>query len=341
MLIDIFLKTGRAFLGCKYPIMCGAMTWVSDPKLVSTIGNAGGFGLLAGGNTPVDIFEEQIIETLELTDKPFGVNLITLAPVYEGQLELVCKLGCQFVVFAGSIPKKSEIEKAKRCGARVICFAPTAPLAHNLIERGADALILEGSEAGGHIGPVALSVLIQQILFEVDTVPIFIAGGIATGRMMAHLLMMGAAGIQMGTRFIMAEECAAHPKFKETFRKAKAKDAMATPQFDSRLPVIPVRALKNEGSIEFAKLQLELLSKLDNGLIDRYEAQYRAEEFWAGALRQAVIEGDVTRGSLMAGQSVGLADKIQPLAEIISEVINDAESELHRLKGIFNSQDSS
>jgi enoyl-[acyl-carrier protein] reductase II len=340
MLIDRFFETGREFLGCQYPIMCGAMTWVSDPKLVSTIGNAGGFGLLAGGNTPVDIFEQQIVETQELTDRPFGVNLITLAPVYNDQLALVCKLGCQFVVFAGSIPKKSEIEKAKRCGARVICFASTAPLAHSLIERGADALILEGSEAGGHIGPVALSVLIQQILFNVDSVPIFIAGGIATGRMMAHLLMMGAAGIQMGTRFIMAKECMAHAKFKETFRKAKAKDAMATPQFDSRLPVIPVRALKNEGSIEFAKLQLELLSKLDNNLIDRHEAQYKVEEFWAGALRQAVIEGDVARGSLMAGQSVGLVDKIQPLNEIIDEMVTDAESELQRLKGIFNRHDA-
>jgi enoyl-[acyl-carrier protein] reductase II len=320
--------------------MCGAMTWVSDPKLVSTIGNAGGFGLLAGGNTPIDIFEEQIIETQELTDKPFGVNLITLAPVYESQLELVCKLGCPFVVFAGSIPKKSEIEKAKRCGAKVICFASTAPLAHSLIDRGADGLILEGSEAGGHIGPVALSVLIQQILFSVDSVPIFIAGGIATGRMMAHLLMMGAAGIQMGTRFIMAEECVAHVKFKETFRKAKAKDAMATPQFDSRLPVIPVRALKNEGTNKFAKLQLELLSKLDTNRIDRHEAQYKVEEFWVGALRQAVIDGDVAGGSLMAGQSVGLVDKIQPLNEIIGEMVNDAESELQRLRGIFNQEDA-
>ena len=340
MLIDIFFEKGKAFLGCKYPIMCGAMTWVSDPKLVSTIGNAGGFGLLAGGNTPVDIFEKQIIETQELTDKPFGVNLITLAPVYESQLELVCKLGCPFVVFAGSIPKKSEIEKAKRCGARVICFASTAPLAHSLIDRGADGLILEGSEAGGHIGPVALSVLIQQILFSVDSVPIFIAGGIATGRMMAHLLMMGAAGIQMGTRFIMAEECVAHVKFKETFRKAKAKDAMATPQFDSRLPVIPVRALKNEGTNKFAKLQLELLSKLDTNRIDRHEAQYKVEEFWVGALRQAVIDGDVAGGSLMAGQSVGLVDKIQPLNEIIDEMVTDAESELQRLRGIFNQEDA-
>jgi enoyl-[acyl-carrier protein] reductase II len=208
-------------------------------------------------------------------------------------------------------------------------------LARNLIKRGADALILEGLEAGGHIGPVALSVLIQQILFKVDIIPIFVAGGIATGRMMAHLLMMGAAGIQMGTRFVMAEECPAHPDFKEAFRRAKSKDAVASPQFDSRLPVIPVRALKNEGTIEFAKLQLELLHKLDQKQINRLEAQFKVEAFWAGALRNAVIDGDVAKGSLMAGQSVGLVDRIQPLKEIIEELITDAETELQRLKSIL------
>jgi enoyl-[acyl-carrier protein] reductase II len=134
----------------------------------------------------------------------------------------------------------------------------------------------------------------------------------------------------------MAEECIAHSKFKETFRKAKAKDAVATPQFDSRLPVIPVRALKNEGSVEFAKLQLELLNKLDNNLLDKQEAQFRVEEFWAGALRSAVIDGDTGRGSLMAGQSVGLVDKVQPLKEIMEEMVSQAESEMQRLKGIFD-----
>ncbi len=191
MLIDRFLEKGRVFLGSQYPIMCGAMTWVSDPKLVSAVGNAGGFGLLAGGNTPPEIFEEQVKETRELSDNPFGVNLITLAPVYQDQLDLVCQLNLEMVAFAGGIPRKDEIAKAKQCGAKVICFASTGPLALQLIKRGADALMLEGSEAGGHIGPVALSVLIQQILFEVEDVPIFIDGGIATGRMMAHLLMMG------------------------------------------------------------------------------------------------------------------------------------------------------
>lgn len=315
--------------------MCGAMTWVSDPGLVSAVGNAGGFGLLAGGNTPADILRQQIEETRRKTDQPFGVNMITLAPAYREHLNLVCDMGLDFIVFAGGIPRKNDIKQAKACGGRAICFASTAPLALSLIDRGADALILEGSEAGGHIGPVALSVLIQQILFEVDSVPIFVAGGIATGRMMAHLLMMGAAGIQMGTRFIMSEECKAHPNFKEAFRKAKAKDAMATPSFDSRLPVIPVRALKNEGTIEFAKLQIELLHKLDNGLLDRKLALYAVENFWVGALKNAVIDGDVTKGSLMAGQSVGLADEVKPLRGIIDEMIEDAEAELQRLKEII------
>ncbi len=336
MLIDRFFENGRTFLGSEYPIMCGAMTWVSDPRLVSAVGNAGGFGLLAGGNAPVDIFAQQIDETRRLSDKPFGVNLITLAPVYRQQLDMVCDKGCPLVVFAGGIPKKREIAQVKAAGARVMCFAPTAPLAHKLIDRGADALMLEGSEAGGHIGPVALSILLQQILFQVDEVPVFIAGGIATGRMMAHLLMMGAAGVQMGTRFVMSEECIAHPRFKEVFQKARARDAVATPQFDSRLPVIPVRALKNEGTSSFSKLQLELLKRLDSGEIDREEAQYEVERFWVGALRKAAIDGDVEGGSLMAGQSVGLVEKVMPLREIIEEMVRAAEAELQRLKTLFD-----
>jgi enoyl-[acyl-carrier protein] reductase II len=332
MLIDQFFDAGRNFLGCTYPIMCGAMTWVSDPKLVTAVGKAGGFGLLAGGNAPVEVLKEQVETTRRMSDNPFGVNIITLAPVYHDQLNMICDLGCRYIVFAGGIPKKKEIEQAKSSGAKVICFAPTGLLAMQLIDRGVDALMLEGSEAGGHIGPVTLSILLQQILFKVGNVPVFIAGGIATGRMMAHLLLMGAAGIQMGTRFVMAEECIAHPNFKEAFKKAKARDAMATPQFDSRLPIIPVRSLKNSGTLEFAKLQLELLYKLDNQLMDRHEAQYEAERFWVGALKKAVIDGDVEKGSLMAGQSVGLVDKVMPLRDIMEEFIRDGEAELCRIK---------
>jgi enoyl-[acyl-carrier protein] reductase II len=335
-IIDRFLERGRKFLGSRYPVMCGAMTWISDPGLVSSVCNAGGFGLLAGGNAPQDILRSQIELTRELTACPFGVNVITLAPNYPEHLKLACDLGCEFVVFAGGIPKKNEIQQAKACGARTICFASTEPLAMSLIERGADALMLEGSEAGGHIGPVSLSVLIQQILFRVDHVPVFIAGGIATGRMMAHLLMMGAAGIQMGTRFVLSEECAAHPNFKKAFKRAKARDAVATPQFDSRLPVIPVRALKNEGTAEFGKLQMELLRKLDENLITREEAQFEVERFWVGALRRAAVDGDVVKGSLMAGQSVGLVKEIKPLKAIIDEIVTEAEAEMQRIKGLFD-----
>ncbi len=336
MLLNKFLEKGRTFLGCDLPIMCGAMTWVSDDKLVAALGEAGGFGFLAGGNMPVDLFAKEIQATRVRTNKPFGVNLITLAPVFKEQVHLVCELGCEIVAFAGGIPREGEIKQVQEAGAKVICFAPTAPLALRLIKMGTDAIMLEGSEAGGHIGPVSLSVLLQQILFKVDSVPIFVAGGIATGRMMAHLLMMGASGIQMGTRFVMSNECKAHPHFKKAFRKAKAKDAVATPQFDSRLPVIPVRALKNRGTATFGKLQLELMEKLENKHMAPLEAQFEVENFWAGALRNAVIDGDVKGGSLMAGQSVGLVDSIIPIREIIAEMTTDAEAELNRLKRLFN-----
>jgi enoyl-[acyl-carrier protein] reductase II len=336
MLIDTFLRRGQEFLGCRYPIMCGAMTWISDYRLVGTIGNADGFGFLAGGNTPVKALEKEITAVRERSNKPFGVNLITVSPIYKDQLNMVCDMKCDIIMFAGSIPREPEIQKAQDSGAKIICFAPTAPLAMRLIKMGTDALMLEGSEAGGHIGPVTLSVLLQEVLFKIDSVPIFVAGGIATGRMMAHLLMMGAAGIQMGTRFVMSDECKAHPDFKETFRKAKAKDAVATPQFDSRLPVIPVRALKNKGTTKFGKLQLEVIDRLDRGTIDPQQAQFEVENFWAGALREAAIEGKVHSGSLMAGQSVGLADKVMPIREIIAELIQDAETELQRLHAVFD-----
>ena len=332
MLIDPFLEKGQAFLGCRYPITCGAMTWISDYKLVGDVGEAGGFGFLACGAMPVDLLEQEIHRLREYSDKPFGINLITVSPIYKEQLRLACGMACDIIMFAGSIPREPEIRQAQDAGAKVICFAPTAPLALRLIKMGTDALMLEGSEAGGHIGPVSLTVLLQQILFKVEEVPIFTAGGIATGRMMAHLLMMGAAGIQMGTRFVMSDECKAHPSFKETFRRAKARDAVATPQFDSRLPVIPVRALKNKSTQDFGKLQLSIMQKLKDETIDIEQAQFEVENFWAGALKRAAIDGDVEQGSLMAGQSVGLADKIISIKGIIDELVNDAEAELQNLK---------
>jgi enoyl-[acyl-carrier protein] reductase II len=236
-------------------------------------------------------------------------------------------------VFAGSFPKEKEVETAKATGAKVLCFASTISIAERMIKFGADAIILEGSEAGGHIGHVSSVVLMQQVLFRfADQLPVFCAGGIGTGKMIAHTLLMGAAGVQLGTRFVMTEECNVHQNFKDAFARANARDAVSTPQFDSRLPVVAVRALRNKGTDEFGKLQLALLKKLEAGEIHRQEAQEQVEKFWIGALRKAAIEGDVAMGSLMAGQSVGLVDKIMPIKELVAELLTDAEAELAQVR---------
>ena len=196
-----------------------------------------------------------------------------------------------------------------------------------MLDYGADGLILEGSEAGGHIGHVSTVVLLQEILFQFgEQVPIFVAGGIGTGKLIAHLGLMGAAGAQMGTRFVMAEECRAHQRFKDVFIKARAREAISTPQYSNKLPVVAVRALANQAMSTFGELQLELLRKLQAGEIGRQEAQYEVEHFWVGSLREAAVEGNVEKGSLMAGQSVGLCQKVQPLREILEELVHDIDA---------------
>jgi enoyl-[acyl-carrier protein] reductase II len=239
------------------------------------------------------------------------------------------------VIFAGSFPRKTEIQVAKEAGARVLCFASTESIAARMIKSGADALILEGMEAGGHVGRVTLAILLQQVLFEVSDVPVFVAGGVATGRMCAHLLLMGASGVQLGTRFAVARESPAHPDFKKAFIRARARDAVATPQFDSRLPVVAVRALRNDATTDFSKLQLELMSQLDSGTLTREDAQNRVEEFWMGSLRSAVIDGEISRGSMMAGQSVGLVSAEMTVQEIIDELVRDTEAELKRVRKLI------
>ncbi|MDD3119294.1 MAG: nitronate monooxygenase [Victivallales bacterium] len=335
--IKKLMQKGSDFLQCQYPIICGAMTWVTEPKLASAVCNAGGFASLAGGNAPPEILKQQVEEMRRRTDRPFGVNLITIAPNYHQHLELLHELKVPYVIFAGSFPKQNEIETAKKAGAKVMCFASTLSIAKRMIRYGADAIILEGMEAGGHIGHVSLTVLLQQVLFEVrDTIPVFVAGGIATGKMLAHVLMMGAAGVQLGTRFVMTSECCVHDKFKETFRRADARDAVSTPQYDSKLPVVAVRALRNKGTDDFGKLQLSLLKKLAAGEIHREEAQMEVERFWIGALRRAAIEGDVENGSMMAGQSVGLVNKVSSVEELIQELLDDAAEEIITIKEKIN-----
>lgn len=334
--LDKMMQRGREFLNCRYPIICGAMTWVSEPHLASAVCNAGGFACLAGGNAPADILRGQIEEMRRLTNGSFAVNLITIAPNYKSHLDMICGMKLPFIIFAGSFPKQDEVEKAKASGAKVMCFASTLSIAQRMLRYGADAIILEGNEAGGHIGHVSAMVLLQQVLFECrDSVPVFMAGGIATGKMMAHVMMMGAAGVQLGTRFVMTEECRAHENFKKAFKQANARDAVSTPQYDSKLPVVAVRALRNKGMNNFGKLQLDLLKQLEAGEIHREQAQEEVEKYWIGALRRAVVDGDIENGSMMAGQSVGLVDKIMSVNGMIQELIDEAGEEIKRVKSIL------
>ncbi len=323
--LDRIWSRGKNFLGTELPIMCGAMTWISDPKLVSNMSNLGAFGVLAAGNMPPEMFEQQVKETCTLTDSPFAGNVITLAPNYQDHLDILCEQKVSHIVFAGSLPRGAEVQKAKDSGAKTLCFASTSSIAKRMIRFGADALILEGSEAGGHIGHVSTIVLLQEILFNFPDVPIFVAGGIATGRMIAHLGLMGAAGAQMGTRFVLSEECNAHANFKDVFARARAREAISTPQYSANLPVVSVRALNNHAMNHFGELQLELLEKLKDGSLNRTDAQYKVEEYWIGSLRNAAVDGDVEHGSLMAGQSVGMVDKVQPLRDILQDIVNEAD----------------
>lgn len=335
-LFDRITESGREFLGVRYPFICGAMTWVSDPKLVAAVSNAGGFASLAGGNAPAKDLERQIEETRRLTGKPFGVNLITIAPAYREHLVLASRLKVPVVIFAGNFPRRAEVETAKAAGSRVLCFASTKSIARKMLDYGADGLILEGMEAGGHVGHVTLTVLLQQVLFEISDVPVFVAGGVATGRMCAHLFLMGAAGVQMGTRFAVARESCAHPKFKKAFLRAQARYAISTPQFDSRLPVVAVRALHNLATDDFKDLQINLIRKMDRGEMDREAAQEAVERFWMGRLRAAVVDGDTEHGSLMAGQSVGLVNCELTVEEIMDELVGETEKELRRIRALLS-----
>lgn len=330
--LDGLWQTGREFLGVRYPILCGAMTWISDSTLVKAVGREGGFGCLAAGNMPGEMLAAEIERCGDSASTPFAVNLVTIAPNFPAHKEAVLASKAPVVIFAGNFPKRKDVAQMKEAGKKVVSFASTDSIAEQMVRFGVDALILEGSEAGGHIGHVSLMILLQQVLFKDPGVPVFVAGGIATGRMILHLLLMGAAGVQMGTRFVMSEECNAHPNFKARFARARAREAMSTPEYDKRLPIVAVRALKNKSSEEFSRLQFELLKQLDAGAISHTEAQYQVESFWMGGLRKAAIDGDVEHGSCMAGQSVGLVDKVQPMQAVFAELIRDAEAELASVK---------
>ena len=325
------MRRGRDFLGSEHAILCGAMSWVSERHLVSAISEAGGFGVIACGAMTPELLDAEITATAALTAKPFGVNLITMHPQLFELIEVCVRHRVSHVVLAGGIPPKGSIEAIAANGAKVICFSPTIALGKKLLRSGADALVIEGSEAGGHIGPVSTSVLAQGILPALaEEHLVFVAGGIGRGEAIAGYLEMGACGVQLGTRFACATESIAHPAFKKAFFRASARDAVASVQVDPRLPVIPVRALKNKGAELFTAKQLEVARALDEDGIAMGEAQLQIEHYWAGALRRAVIDGDIEHGSLMAGQSVGMVTQEEPVAEIIASLMAQSEVALAR-----------
>ncbi len=328
------MARGTAFLGSEVAILCGAMSWVSERNLVAAMSNAGGFGVIACGAMTPALLDTEIAATKALTDKPFGVNLITMHPGLFDLIAVCAKHRVGHVVLAGGLPPKGSIEAIKETGAKLIAFTPALALAKKLIRSGVDALIIEGMEAGGHIGPVSTSVLAQEMLPEIaDQVPVFVAGGIGRGEAIAGYLDMGAAGVQLGTRFVCATESIAHPNFKRAFIRASARDAVASVQIDPRLPVIPVRALKNASSDLFTAKQRSVAQGLDEGKVAMLEAQLEIEHYWAGALRRAVIDGDVENGSLMAGQSVGMVTKEEPLAAIIAALMAQASAAFEKRAG--------
>jgi enoyl-[acyl-carrier protein] reductase II len=323
-LLDRLWRRGRVFLGVRYAIMGGAMTWVSERNLVAAISNGGGFGVIASGSMSPDVLGEEIAATAARTDKPFGVNLIMMHPQLEQLVDACLAHRVSHIVLAGGLPPSAIIRRIKDGGAKVVCFVPSVMVGRKLIRTGADALIIEGMEAGGHTGPVATSVLAQEVLPAIRDVPVFIAGGIGRGEAIVSCLEMGGAGCQLGTRFVCATESIAHPRFKQAFIRADARDAVLSVQLDPRLPVIPVRALANGATERFLAKQHALIEQLNVGTLSQREAQLEIEHFWAGALRRAVIEGDVDGGSLMAGQSVGLVTQEQSTADILAELVDQA-----------------
>ena len=332
--LNRLMARGTEFLGSQVAIMAGAMSWVSERNLVAAMSNAGGFGVIACGAMSPELLDAEITATKALTNKPFGVNLITMHPQLFDLIDVCAKHEIGHVVLAGGLPPAGSIDRIKQSGAKLMCFAPALALAKKLIRSGVDALVVEGMEAGGHIGPVSTSVLAQEILPEVAAqIPVFVAGGIGRGEAMAGYLEMGAAGVQLGTRFVCATECIAHPNFKRAFIRASARDAIASVQIDPRLPVIPVRALKNAGGELFTAKQREVAQALDDGRVEMMEAQLQIEHYWAGALRRAVIDGDVEHGSVMAGQSVGMVTKEEPLADILQSLIDEGAHALERRAG--------
>lgn len=337
-------QKGAEFLGCNYPIMGGAMSWISEHNLVSAISISGGFGVIAcSAMSPAQLEEEIILTQKKLKELKgslivenkessahkglapnFGVNIILMHPQLEELLDICIKNAVTHIILAGGLPTKATISRLKVKNIKVLAFAPSLTIARRLVRVGIDALIIEGMEAGGHIGPVSTSVLAQEIIGNISEVPIFVAGGIGTGAIIVNYLNMGASGCQVGTLFACAKESIAHPDFKQKFIEASSYDTVVSPQLDENFKVIPVRSIKNSSTKEFINFQKSIIDQYHRNEITKEEGQLSIEKFWAGSLRRAVIEGDVENGSLMAGQIVGLIREELPANIILETLVREA-----------------
>ncbi len=294
-------------LGIKYPVFQGGMAWIADAELAAAVSNAGGLGLIAAMNSNGEQLREQIKKAKELTDKPFGVNLMLMSPFIDEAVEVVCEENIKVVTTGAGNPAK-YMEKLKAANVKVICVVASVALARMVEQMGASAVVAEGCESGGHVGDTTTMALVPQVVDAVN-IPVIAAGGIADGRGMAAAFMLGAKAVQMGTRFLTAKECNVHENYKEKVLGAKDRDTIVTGKTLGH----PVRALKNRMTREFTQKEQDPNTKPEE-----------LEAMGSGALRRAAREGDVKYGSCMCGQIAGLVNSEGTCEEIITGICNDA-----------------
>lgn len=294
-------------LGIEKPIIQGGMAWVAESHLAAAVSEAGGFGLIGAANAPADVVRNYIREAKELTDRPFGVNIMLLSPFADDIAQVVVEEGVAAVTTGAGNPEK-YMAQWKDAGIKVIPVVASVALAKRMERCGADAVVAEGTESGGHIGQATTMTLVPQVVDAV-TVPVIAAGGIADGRGFAAAMMLGAEAVQMGTRFCVSDECVIHEKYKERILKAKDIDSEVTGRSHGH----PVRGLRNRMTREYLKLEAEGAS---------FE---ELEKLTLGGLRKAVVEGDTDNGSVLAGQIAGMVNRRQSCREIIDEIMDQAE----------------
>ncbi len=295
-------------LGIEYPIFQGAMAWIANASLAAAVSEAGGLGIIAGGTAPVEVIRSEVQKAKKITTKPIGVNIMLLSPHADEMAKMVCEEGIKVVTTGAGTPGK-YMDMWKAHNIKVIPVVPSVAIAKRMVRSGADAVIAEGTEAGGHVGELTTMVLVPQIVDAVD-VPVIAAGGIADGRGMAAALMLGADAVQIGTRFLTAYECTIHENYKSKILKAKDIDTVVT----GRRTGHPVRVIKNKLSRRFNELDLSMAP------LEEYE------KLGAGALARAVLEGDMDNGSIMAGQIAAIVDKEQSCKEIIDEIMTQTNN---------------